>query len=83
MDTDNFLQPRNTTMRGINDFREIATAKIRGGGKEHYDANKTNLEPLQVGDIVAIQNLAGDSGTDITLSKFTVLIESFSEIEII
>ena len=49
--------------RRINDGREIGMARLKVDRKETYDMNKSDMEPLNNGDVVIIQNMTGPHPT--------------------
>ena len=49
--------------RRINDGREIGMARLKVDRKETYDMNKSDMEPLNNGDVVIIQNMTGPHHT--------------------
>ena len=56
---DNLPQVPQEGWKRINDGREIGMARVKIDKKETYDLGKRNMEPLENGDVVIIQNMTG------------------------
>ena len=71
---DNLPRAPHEGWRRLNDAREMGMARLKVNRKETYDESRKNLEPLENGTVVLVQNMTGPqplrwSNTGVVIEK--------------